>query len=71
MSYVFDIPDRGLVLRYLKFLKPCIENSADHFVDILSEQNGNAENNKDEASNYLTRSGRALKPSQSLNYEKV
>ena len=67
-SYVVDIPDRGSVVRNRKFLKPCIENSADHFVEISTEQNGNAISNKDEASSYVTRSGRVSKPPQRSNY---
>ena len=66
-SYVVDIPDRGLLVRNRKFLKPCIENNADHFVEISTEQNRNAEKNKNEASSYVTRSGRVSKPLQRLN----
>ena len=68
-SYVVDIPDRGSVVQNCKFLKPCIENSIDQFVEISNEQNRNAENNKDEASSDVTRSGRVLKPPQRLNYK--
>ena len=60
-SYVVDIPDRSSVVRNRKFLKPCIENSADHFVETSTKQNGDAETNKDEASSYVTRSGRMSK----------
>ena len=70
-SYVVGIPDRGLLVRNRKFLKPCIENSNDHFVEISTEKNDNAENNKYEASSYVTRSGRVSKPLQRLNYDKL
>ena len=45
-SYVVDILNSDLVVRNLKFLKLCIENCDGHFVQILTEQNGYAENNK-------------------------
>ena len=60
-SYVVDIPDRSSVVRNRKFLKPCIKNSADHFLETSTKQNGDAETNKDEASSYVTRSGRMSK----------
>ena len=70
-SYVVDIPDHGSVLRNCKFIKPCIENSAGHFVQISTEQNGNADNNKEEASSYfVTRSGRVSKPPKRLSYDR-
>ena len=46
-SYIVHIPDRGSVISNRKFLKPCIKNHADHFVEISTEKNDNAENNKD------------------------
>ena len=36
-----------------RFLKPCIKYSADHFVEISIEQNGNEENIKEEALSYV------------------
>ena len=68
--YVVGIPDRGSVVRNRKFLKPCTKSSVDHFVEISTEQNDNAKNNRDEASSYVTRSGRVSKPPQRLNYDK-
>ena len=70
-SYVVGIPDRGSVVRNCKFLKPCIENSADHFVEISTKQNGNAENNKNKLSSYVTRSGRASKPLQRFELRQI
>ena len=69
-SYVVDIPDRGTVVRNCKFLKLCIENRAEHFVKISTEQNDNVENNKDEASGYATCSGRVSKLPHCLDYNK-
>ena len=51
MLLIFLIVVR-LFERNRKFLKPFIENIADHFVEISTKQNGNAENNMDEASSY-------------------
>ena len=61
-SYVADVFDCGSDVQNCKFLKLCVENSADHFVEISIEQNDNAENNKDEASSYVSRSGHVSKP---------
>ena len=69
-SYIVHIPDRGSVISYRTFLKPRIKNRVDHFVKISTEQNDNAENNKDEGSSYAIRSGRVSKPPHRLDYNK-
>ena len=44
-----------------------MENSTELLLEISTDQNGNAENNKGEASSYVSRSGRVSKPPQRLN----
>ena len=52
-SYVVDIPDHGSIVHNCKFVKLCLENSADHFVAISTEPNSNAENNNGKTSKLL------------------
>ena len=70
-SYVVDIPDRGLVVQNRKFLKPYIENSADHFVEISTEQNGDAESNKNKTSSYVIRSSLVSKSTPAFELRQI